>query len=1050
MASRRGGFGPNDVDDAENIASFQAIIQGRGRNRGARLSSADVESQAVSSASHSSAEENPCVLPEGVPSNFGKHLIPYSKSSSDSTSSDLETESASEFQSEHTNSGSRQVDRQSPQPSSEVDESKADQLTGPFSRLSLQSKSPSSSVPATQPSERISTQSLPSSSREVTPANAGGLASSESKKQPASDNSTSVTATSATTKTAAVSGFLMDSKFASVAPSQSTTFWPTGSHPEGSVGSGKSTSSQSGTAPAVTSDTKSALGGNPMDPRPSAPSISSFSGDLMTSKYADASYTPKTYAPPSNTGLLSSKPPSDKNLRASSSPIKFKNRPGSRQTPRPHRLSENTPPTSRMDSNTTFGHSLSSRNVSLGTRVSSPSDGHSLDVLPTAPLRGSNIYHGQPAYRPPRRVGLSDEENQMMDDLLVEPGKHDGHFDPLTENQKSEVKGYDTNAQNTMDAVLIAHKNFAKKYTTTHAGAYTGRSVSLQKPERDPECYRNQEEAIHKAIDLAKVNGSNDDLEGHHKIADLEKRAAEARKMALEIETAGKKKGQNLFKPPSFVLPKTSNIQTLEGIRMTDFSTKPKEGLKDQEVTPMALKSSELQHGGNTDQEHGELGATQKKRFEKAWEDYKQTRRYDFEQEKLKEKEELQIKLSTKTKEEEALLSHQQSEAFELQKQKWEEELKKNIASLKDSQDAAMMAMKTARSGSEVAQLKRFEATLAPDLQAKMEPIESEHSQMKARLTKGLEAHVNLLSSQQDMIDMVTRLLPGHDHGNPAEDVKVRSVKVEKASPATAYAPAPNIVTGISSVDSTPVKTLERVSESSVKSEPSEEAEHSAKAVFGKGLGVDRENVETEGKTTFEAWPKPSDRTVGPATKRKVKFRNLPPTSSYTSIASLIFGGTLESITYTLGTRTAYALFLVPEEYEKYCEATKNGIKHPTENAFVWVEGCDDVDPVSSKVREFIANGQTRCLRMANLEEDWSLSALTKIAAKKGRKVERVFEGAKQGNTRVVEFYFTNILDSVTFFGEVMRDHEFDDCSVDYSPDPCAKATAPHPEKRQI
>ncbi|KAL8944632.1 MAG: hypothetical protein Q9216_000329 [Gyalolechia sp. 2 TL-2023] len=200
-----------------------------------------------------------------------------------------------------------------------------------------------------------------------------------------------------------------------------------------------------------------------------------------------------------------------------------------------------------------------------------------------------------------------------------------------------------------------------------------------------------------------------------------------------------------------------------------------------------------------------------------------------------------------------------------------------------------------------------------------------------------------------------------------------------------------------------------------------------------------------EGALYFKAWPKGEERTSRSAAKhRKIVLNGIPRGSSPTFISSLVFGGPLESI--VVGAATAFVTFLRAEDAMKYYDATSNGLLYKKDGIeyVIMTEFGQDVDPVSGVLREWTEKEFTRCVRAIGVGKEWSLELLHETAAKKGRKVEKIIDGANVNQMRSVTFRFCEMGDAVKFKQTINRAEDWEDCNVHYAPDPCADATGIH------
>ena len=127
---------------------------------------------------------------------------------------------------------------------------------------------------------------------------------------------------------------------------------------------------------------------------------------------------------------------------------------------------------------------------------------------------------------------------------------------------------------------------------------------------------------------------------------------------------------------------------------------------------------------------------------------------------------------------------------------------------------------------------------------------------------------------------------------------------------------------------------------------------------------------------------------------------NLPPGCSAKLVATLIWGGKIESIDYADGSKTASVLFLLPEGCAKYLATAGNRIKYQSGEGspvyWVHVEACENTDLMPSKLAEFDETDVTRCILIPNIEKDWTVKALTKVASRSSRSVEHIYTSDAQ------------------------------------------------------
>ncbi|KAL9598967.1 MAG: hypothetical protein Q9219_004150 [cf. Caloplaca sp. 3 TL-2023] len=155
-----------------------------------------------------------------------------------------------------------------------------------------------------------------------------------------------------------------------------------------------------------------------------------------------------------------------------------------------------------------------------------------------------------------------------------------------------------------------------------------------------------------------------------------------------------------------------------------------------------------------------------------------------------------------------------------------------------------------------------------------------------------------------------------------------------------------------------------------------------------------------EGALYFKAWPKSEGRPSRTAKHRKIHLNGIPRNSTTTFVASLVFGGPLESI--SVGMTTATVVFLHSDDAMKYYDATGNGLLYKKNGVdhLIMTELGKDVDPVSGILREWVEKEFTRCVRAIGVDKDWDMASLQKTAENKGRKVEKIIDGANVNNVR--------------------------------------------------
>ena len=145
--------------------------------------------------------------------------------------------------------------------------------------------------------------------------------------------------------------------------------------------------------------------------------------------------------------------------------------------------------------------------------------------------------------------------------------------------------------------------------------------------------------------------------------------------------------------------------------------------------------------------------------------------------------------------------------------------------------------------------------------------------------------------------------------------------------------------------------------------------------------------------------------------------------------------------------KTAYVTFTSGDACDKFYAKYPNGIafKYEGKSYTVFVDKSNDVDVISGVLQGHLDCGATRCVRIAGVDEDWGMKALSRVAEgpKGRRKVENILDSFRYG-VRTVVFRFTSIADAVACRAGLMRSLDFEDCSVEFTKDPCGLAEGVH------
>jgi hypothetical protein len=158
----------------------------------------------------------------------------------------------------------------------------------------------------------------------------------------------------------------------------------------------------------------------------------------------------------------------------------------------------------------------------------------------------------------------------------------------------------------------------------------------------------------------------------------------------------------------------------------------------------------------------------------------------------------------------------------------------------------------------------------------------------------------------------------------------------------------------------------------------------------------------------------------------------------------LVYHGQIHTIDYHMGSKSATIVFLQFSDCKKYLDATANGIPWPEDpSRLIMIEPCDFESGDQEKYDITKAHGMTRCVRLADIEPDWTSLALRKIAEGKDRQLERMINGHDSKGRRIAEFRFMSIPMAFRFLKEMEKFKEFPDSKAVFVADPC-EATSFH------
>lgn len=199
----------------------------------------------------------------------------------------------------------------------------------------------------------------------------------------------------------------------------------------------------------------------------------------------------------------------------------------------------------------------------------------------------------------------------------------------------------------------------------------------------------------------------------------------------------------------------------------------------------------------------------------------------------------------------------------------------------------------------------------------------------------------------------------------------------------------------------------------------------------------------------FKSWGTPPARGKPRSRVRKVILTGLPASTDLTLVQSLISGGAIDTYSLSPVGHTAYVTFTTGDACDAFYDRYPNGIafKNEGKSYTAFVDKAKEVDVVSGMLQGHLDCGATRCVRAVNVDEDWGMRALHRLAegVKKNRKVEKIIDSFANG-VRSVVFRFTSISDAVALRAALRRSVEWEDVRVEFVRDPCEMASGVHME----
>jgi hypothetical protein len=134
---------------------------------------------------------------------------------------------------------------------------------------------------------------------------------------------------------------------------------------------------------------------------------------------------------------------------------------------------------------------------------------------------------------------------------------------------------------------------------------------------------------------------------------------------------------------------------------------------------------------------------------------------------------------------------------------------------------------------------------------------------------------------------------------------------------------------------------------------------------------------------------------------RACVLKGVSGVKSLNQLQALVWGGRLESIQMPEpGSENALVKFLTPEACQTYLDATENGIEvqGAEKKTIIFVDKQPGPNSINYVIQNCIDGDASRCVRATGADDDWSDSALFKLARGK-QSIPRDVDSIKQGKT---------------------------------------------------
>jgi len=127
---------------------------------------------------------------------------------------------------------------------------------------------------------------------------------------------------------------------------------------------------------------------------------------------------------------------------------------------------------------------------------------------------------------------------------------------------------------------------------------------------------------------------------------------------------------------------------------------------------------------------------------------------------------------------------------------------------------------------------------------------------------------------------------------------------------------------------------------------------------------------------------------------------HLPPRCTAKFVASLVYGGPIESIIIKPNS-VADVIFVNAQDCTQFCTDNDNGLEYGKDkDDYVLVDMNTDVDVVGGKLQEMIDNGATRCVRVIGVDHEWTKERLWVLAENRNSRLEHLEDTMSEEKVR--------------------------------------------------